>query len=115
MGYYHYLIINKQSFISNQVSESEYILYQILDPLLKFSKYQNRHQYRLQAYFKKDITKEIKASLNKIIGKKLANLLVDNISKGDFNISKALIRKCKCRMLFINGNFVKMLKARIFS
>ena len=115
VGYYHYLNIDKQSFVKKEVSETEYILYQILDPLLKFSRYHNRHQFRLKAYFKNGISTEIKNSLRDIVGKKLASQLLEKISKDDFNFNKSFIRRCKYSMLFINGNFVKMLKTRIFS
>ena len=50
VGYYHFLKIDNQDFLTKEVSESAYIIYQILDPLLKFSKYHNRHQYRLKKY-----------------------------------------------------------------
>ena len=113
VGYYHYLKIYEQSFLNKEVSEKEYIVYQILDPLLKFSKYHFRHQYRLSAYFKLDISSEIKEMLKDIIGRKLGNQLVDNIANGNFDISNSFIKKCKWKMLFINGNFVKMLQSRI--
>jgi len=113
VGYYHYLKIKKHSFLNNKVSENEYIVYQILDPLLKFSKYHFRHQYRLSAYFKLDISFEIKVMLKDIIGKKLGNQLVDNIANGNYDVSSTFIKKSKFRMLFINGNFVKMLQSRL--
>ena len=71
------------------------------------------HQYRLSAYFKLDISSEIKEMLKDIIGKKLGKQLVDNIANGNFDISNSFIKKCKWKMLFINGNFVKMLQSRI--
>ena len=114
VGYYHYLFVSKQSFVNKEVSESEYILYQILDPLLKFSKYHNRHQFRLQSYFKNGVDIETKNLLRNIVGRALANKLLEKISKNEFYLSRSFIRKCKCNMLFINGNFVKMIKARLF-
>ena len=51
--------------------------------------------------------------LKDIIGKELGNQLVDNIANGSFDISTSFIKKCKWKMLFINGNFVKMLQSRI--
>ena len=57
VGYYHFLKVSPLSFKSKEVSEIEYIIYQILDPLLKFSKYKKRHEYRLCEYFKKGVTK----------------------------------------------------------
>ena len=38
VGYYHFLKISSIAFKAKQVSEEDYIIYQILDPLLKFSK-----------------------------------------------------------------------------
>ena len=58
VGYYHFLKINNQDFLNKEVSESAYIIYQIVDPLLKFSKYHNRHQYRLKKYFSNTIRKK---------------------------------------------------------
>jgi len=114
VGCYHFLKINNQDFLTKEVSESAYIIYQILDPLLKFSKYHNRHQYRLKKYFSNRIPKEVEESLKEIIGKKLANELLENISNSNFDIKSIFIKKCKLNMLLINGNFVNMIKSRIF-
>ena len=114
VGYYHFLKINNQDFLNKEVSESAYIIYQILDPLLKFSKYHNRHQYRLKKYFSNAIPKEVEDCLRLIIGKKLANELLGNISNSNFAVKSIFIKKCKLNMLLINGNFVKMIKSRIF-
>ena len=114
VGYYHFLKINNQDFLNKEVSESAYIIYQILDPLLKFSKYHNRHQYRLKKYFSNTIPKEVEDCLKEIIGKKLANKLLENISNSNFAIKSIFIKKCKLNMLLINGNFVNMIKSRIF-
>ena len=114
VGYYHFLKIDNQDFLTKEVSESAYIIYQILDPLLKFSKYHNRHQYRLKKYFNNTIPKEVEEYLKEIIGKKLAYELLENISNSNFAIKSIFIKKCKLNMLLINGNFVKMIKSRIF-
>ena len=114
VGYYHFLKIDNQDFLNKEVSESAYIIYQILDPLLKFSKYHNRHQYRLKKYFNNTIPKEVEEYLKEIIGKKLAYELLENISNSNFAIKSIFIKKCKLNMLLINGNFVKMIKSRIF-
>ena len=114
VGYYHFLKIDNQDFLTKEVSESVYIIYQILDPLLKFSKYHNRHQYRLKKYFNNTIPKEVDVYLREIIGKKLAYELLENISNSNFAIKRIFIKKCKLNMLLINGNFVKMIKSRIF-
>jgi len=114
VGYYHFLKINNQDFLNKEVSESAYIIYQILDPLLKFSKYHNRHQFRLKKYFRNTIPKEVEEYLKEIIGKKLAFELLENISNSNFAVKSIFIKKCKLNMLLINGNFVKMIKSRIF-
>ena len=114
VGYYHFLKIDNHDFVTKEVSESAYIIYQILDPLLKFSKYHNRHQYRLKKYFNNTIPKEVDVYLREIIGKKLAYELLENISNSNFAIKSIFIKKCKLNMLLINGNFVKMIKSRIF-
>ena len=114
VGYYHFLKIDNQDFLTKEVSESAYIIYQILDPLLKFSKYHNRHQYRLKKYFNNTIPKEVDVYLREIIGKKLAYELLENILNSNFAIKSIFIKKCKLNMLLINGNFVKMIKSRIF-
>jgi hypothetical protein len=114
VGYYHFLKIDNQDFLTKEISESAYIIYQILDPLLKFSKYHNRHQYRLKKYFSNTIPKEVEDCLKEIIGKKLANKLLENISNSNFDIKSIFIKKCKLNMLLINGNFVNMIKSRIF-
>ena len=97
-----------------KVSEIEYIIYQILDPLLKFSKYQKRHEYRLSQYFKKGINNEVQIRLKQIIGCKLTKILLNKISNSEYSISRSFIKICKFRMLFINGNFVKMIESRVF-
>jgi hypothetical protein len=113
-GYYHFLKVSPSSFKSKKVSETEYIIYQILDPLLKFSKYQKRHEYRLRQYVNAGISDDVKKMLRQIIGCKLTKILLNKISKSEFSFSSSFIKRCKFRMLFINGNFVKMIKSRIF-
>ena len=114
VGYYDFLKVSPSSFKSKEVSEKEYIIYQILDPLLKFSKYQKRHEYRLRQYVNTGISDDMKKKLRQIIGCKLTKILLNKISKSEFSFSSSFIKKCKFRMLFINGNFVKMIKSRIF-
>ena len=114
VGYYHFLKVSPSSFKSKEVSEKEYIIYQILDPLLKFSKYQKRHEYRLRQYVNAGVSDDVKNKLRQIIGCKLTKILLNKISKSEFSFSSSFVKKCKFRMLFINGNFVKMIKSRIF-
>ena len=114
VGYYHFLKVSPSSFKSKEVSEKEYIIYQIIDPLLKFLKYQKRHEYRLSQYFENGISDDLEISLRQIIGSKLTRILLNKISNSNYSISRSVIKRCKFRMLFINGNFVKMIKSRIF-
>ena len=114
VGYYHFLKINNQDFLSKEVAESAYIIYLILDPLLKFSKYHNRHQFRLKKYLSNTVPNEVMDYLKEIIGNKLAHELLENISNSNFALTSIFIKKCKLNMLLINGNFVKMIKSRIF-
>ena len=113
VGYYHFLKINPIAFEFKRISETEYIIYQILDPLLKFSKYQKRHEYRLRKYVNSGISDDVRIKLKQIIGLRLTNVLLSKILESDFSFSSLFIKRCKFRMLFINGNFVKMIKSRI--
>ena len=113
VGYYHFLCIEERSFINNRVSEEEYIVYQLLDPLLKFSRYLPRHKYRLQKYFVDGVPDNIICRLEAIIGRNLTKRLLNKILTGDFDVSQFFIRRCKIKILFINGNFVKMIRKRI--
>ena len=114
VGYYHFLKVAEDSFIKQKVSRNEYITYQILDPLLKFSKYHSRHKFRLEKYFSNGISTEVKFNLEFAIGKLLSYYLLSKLKKRDYIIPKIFIKTCKFRLLFINGNFVKMLKSRFF-
>ena len=113
VGYYHFLNIDDTSFVNHRVSEEEYIIYQLIDPLLKFSKYLPRHKYRLQKYFSEGIPENIFYKLQRIIGYNLTSILLDQILKGKFSVSQLFIRRCKINILFINGNFVRMIKKRL--
>ena len=114
VGYYHFLVPKSDSYKVQKLKEEDYIIYQLLDPLLKFSKYHKRHIFRLRKYFFDGVPKEIPSKLSKIIGKSLSEELLNKISKSEFSFSSSFIKKCKFRMLFINGNFVKMIKSRVF-
>ena len=115
VGYYSFLKVDKLSFASKEISKAEYIVYQILDPLLKFLEYHPRHQFRLRKYFSQPIPKEVKTKLDYAIGWQLSNALLCKIKDNNFTLSKLFIKRCKLQLLFINGNFVKMLKVRIFN
>lgn len=113
VGYYHYLIIKESSFILGKISKEEYIIYQLLDPLLKFSIYQKRHQYNLIKYTSNYNIEYIFPELRKIIGFFLAKRLIAKIKRKDFSLSFVFIKLCKLRLLLINGNFVRMINNRI--
>ena len=115
VGYYHYLKIDQKSYGQNKIQDIEYLIYIILDPILKFSFYQNRHQYILNKYFNNFENNDLKIKLSNIIGKLLANKLLDKLRIGDFYISNSFIKICKFRMLFINDNFALMLRNRFFN
>ena len=114
VGYYHFLKIQESSFKRKIVSHSEYVIYQLLDPLLKFSYYHPRHKLRLEKYISDGIDQKIIQTLEKIIGYRLSCILLKKISNKEFVFSVSFIQRCKFRMLFINGNFVKMIKSRVF-
>ena len=63
-------------------------------------------------YFKNFKKTEVLYMLQKILGKKLSLSLVNKVSNNNFNISKGFIKICKIKLLFINNNFVKMIKSR---
>jgi len=113
VGYYHFLVPKSDSYKVQKLKEADYIIYQLLDPLLKFSKYHKRHIFRLRKYFNDGVPKEISSKLSKIIGESLSEELLNKISESEFSFSSSFIKKCKFRMLFINGNFVRMIKSRI--
>ena len=114
VGYYTFLKVNHKSFINKTLSKEEYIIYNLLDPLLKFSKYYPRHQYRLAKYFAVELPQEVRIILDCTIGRFLSNILLNKVKNNDFRISRIFIKICKFRLLFINGNFVNMLKSRLF-
>ena len=114
VGYYTFLKVNSKSFLNKKLSKPEYIIYNLLDPLLKFSKFLPRHQYRLAKYFSADLPSEVRIILDCTIGRLLSNFLLNKVKNNDFSISRIFIMICKFRLLFINGNFVNMLRSRIF-
>jgi len=113
VGYYNFLKINSESFLKKNISEEEYIIYQLLDPLLKFSMYKSRHKFRIEKYFAGGIREDVRFKLASILGERLSSILLSKIKNKDFKISLLFIKICKLRLLFINGNFVEMLKSRI--
>ena len=82
--------------------------------ILKFSRYLPRHKYRLQKYFSDGVPDNIICKLEAIIGYNLTKTLLNQILKGNFSVSQFFIRRCKINILFINGNFVKMITKRIY-
>tara|TARA_A100001037_G_scaffold280765_1_gene283813 strand:- start:2027 stop:2614 length:588 start_codon:yes stop_codon:yes gene_type:complete len=114
VGYYYYLKINPNAFSQGSVSENEYLIYLILDPLLKFSSYRKRHRLKIQRYAEKGSLKMITNDLSKIIGRRMAVNLISRLSVGEYRLSPLFIKNCKFRLLFINGNFTRMLRVRLY-
>ncbi len=95
------------------VSERDYILYQLIEPLIKFSEYKPRHIYRLQKYYENGyFTLEIKHALARIVGPFFAKYILTTVEKKS-SIDKRIIKLIKLRLLLINGNFKRMIKERI--
>jgi hypothetical protein len=115
VGYYHYLTIDRKSFEEKKTQDLEYLIYIIIDPLLKFSRYKKRHQYMFSKYFKSIDNSSLHLKLSQIIGKVLSEILLGKLRKEEFYISNIFIKMCKFRMLFINGNFGAMLKNRLLN
>ena len=88
VGYYHYFKADASIFNDSLYNENVYIIYLILDPLLKFSKYHTRHEYRLKMYFNNGVNDKIYLLLSDIIGVKLASYLLKKISQSDLNYLK---------------------------
>ena len=113
VGYYHYLIIKESSYALGKISKEEYFIYQLIDPLLKFSKYHKRHQYNLIEYTSNYNIEYIFPELRKLIGSFLAKRLISKIIRKDFSLSFLFVKLCKLRLLLINGNFVRMINKRM--
>ncbi len=113
VGYYHYLKFSGADFDKKRISSINYIIYQIIDPILKFSFYHERHKKRLIFYFSNRRHEDVKKELGVIFGSYIANFFINKLQKSEFTFSRFFIKICKLRLLFINGNFVRMLKSRI--
>ena len=114
VGYYRYLRISNDSFKRETVSEQEYLIYLIIDPILKFSKYHHRHRLKINKYINNGSIQNIRPNLNRILGKRLTKKLINRFILENYNIESSFVRRCKFRLLFINGNFARMLQVRIF-
>ena len=114
VGYYYYLRISQSSYDNYQISDLEYLIYLILDPLLKFSEYHTRHKKRLSRYSHKDLDQAF-VLIASMIGLRLSKVLYQKIASRDFNVSSFFIKQCKFKLLFINGNFVRMCKYRFLT
>ena len=114
VGYYYYLRISQSSYDNYQISDLEYLIYLILDPLLKFSEYHIRHKKRLSRYSHKDLDQAF-VLIASMIGLRLSKVLYQKIISREFNVSTIFIKQCKFKLLFINGNFVRMCKYRFLT
>ena len=98
----------------NVICEKDYILYQLVEPLIKFSGYKKRHLYRINKYIEHGyITPEIKQKLYNITGRHFANEILKNI-QNKTPINRITVKMIKMRLLFKHGNFFRMIYQRIF-
>lgn len=93
-------------------SECVYIAYQVLEPIVKFGKYKQRHIQRIKRYldkfggFSNNTTDLLSIAIGKTLTKKILKQLLNN----NYNISST---KVKWSLAFRNGNFNRILKERI--
>ena len=97
VGYYHFLIPSLNSYKTQELAEVDYIIYQLIEPLLKFSKYHKRHIFRLEKYFFDGVPEKVSMRLSKIIGRSLSEELLNKVSNSEFYFSNTFIKKCKFR------------------
>ena len=105
-GYYYLFPVVQSS------SECVYIAYQVLEPIVKFGKYKQRHIHRIKRYldkfggFSNNTTDLLSIAIGKTLTKKILKQLLNN----NYNISST---KVKWSLAFRNGNFNRILKERI--
>ena len=105
-GYYYLFPVVQSS------SECVYIAYQVLEPIVKFGKYKQRHIQRIKRYldkfggFSNNTTDLLSIAIGKTLTKKILKQLLNN----NYNISST---KVKWSLTFRNGNFNRILKERI--
>jgi len=116
-GYYFLFKIDKNDLINRNgictITENDYIVYQFLEPIIKFSEYKNRHKIRLKKYIQTGyVTPEVQKKLQNIIGIYFTNYLI-NVLKNDKQINQFVLKLLKLKLLFINNNFIRLIKKRI--
>lgn len=117
-GYYYLFPIDPKS-IKRQynryvISEEDYILYQFIEPLIKFSGYRKRHLYRMNKYITNGyITPEIKQKFYSITGRYFTNRVLKSIQE-EKPINTVTVKMIKMRLLLKHGNFFRMINQRIF-
>ena len=105
-GYYYLFPVVQSS------SECVYIAYQVLEPIVKFGNYKQRHIQRIKRYldkfgrFSNNTTNLLSIAIGKTLTKKILKQLLNN----NYNISST---KVKWSLAFRNGNFKRILKERI--
>ena len=114
VGYYYYLKIKEFSFVNKKIDKNEYLIYLLLDPLLKFGEYKQRHQCKIRHYLKDFDSKDFMQLIRSIIGKKIADDLLLRLRYYNFHLDINFIKSCKLKLLLINGNFVRMIQNRFF-
>ena len=110
----YYKIINLSFKDKIFVDISDYCVVQLLEPLIKFSEYKKRHIGRLK-YFKDNGILDnqlISKKLKFIIGFYFTVVLLKNTRT---SFSGIFIKFLKLRLLFANGNLLRMFKSRFLS
>lgn len=117
VGYYYLFKINKEDLINKNgriiINENDYIIYQFLEPLVKFSEYRIRHKYRLKKYINNEyITDSFKKRLYGVIGRYCTEYILNALIENKL-ISENFIKLLKIRLLFINNNFYRIFQKRM--
>ena len=110
----YYKIINLSFKDKIFVDISDYCVIQLLEPLIKFSEYKKRHIRRLK-YFKDQgllDNQRISKKLKFIVGFYFTVVL---LQKKRTVFSGIFIKLLKLRLLFANGNLLRMFKSRFLS
>jgi hypothetical protein len=117
VGYYYLFRLNTEDIIAQDdkmiIREDDYVMYQFLEPLIKFSDYKKRHRHRLNKYLDNGyLTEDIKQRLYAIIGKYSTEYIITSLQK-ETKISKFFIKLVKIKLLFINHNFFRLFNKRV--
>lgn len=116
-GYYYLFKIDKNNLQNingfSFIKEEDYIFYQLIEPLVKFSTYKKRHKVRLNAYYTNNfINDKIRNKFKKLVGKKVFTEIFQFLFE-DKDFSKNLLKLLKLRLLFKNNNLLRLINKRI--